>query len=122
MNELIANPQAFFSELGGLHDADITRATWSPAARCLTLDVDDLNANFFGLPEYSGKRPMRLIFNEAQKLALECDGLPGDTQRVYRLEVGRNERAGHFNLLVLISPSGRLGCEFETMELRDALP
>ena len=111
-DELVDSPEFFFAELGGLHDADIRVITWNPEKRSVEIDVDDLNANFDGLPEYPGKRPAILAFGDVQNLALNCDGQQGDIQRVYRFKVLRNEISGQFEASLIFSPSGQLNFHF----------
>lgn len=118
MNNRIENPTVFFAELGGLHDANIDRTTLNFLDRSIEIEIDDLNANFDGLPEYSGKRPSVLIFDEVKNLEISCDGLPGDTQRVYRLELQKNADSGQVAALILISPSGRMSFEFGTVAIK----
>ena len=111
MEKAISHPQKFFAELGGLHDADITQMSWNPTARLFKIDIDDLNANFDGLPGYQGKKPATLAFAEIENLSVNCDAALEDTQRIYKLEV--EERAsGRFAMSLRISPSGRVGFDF----------
>lgn len=113
MYDVLANPLSFFAALGGLHDADIARIEWEAVARSLSVEVDDLNANFYGLPEYQGKQPAKVIFSEVQDLSINCDGLEGDVQRIYRLQVEEKKDAPRqFGLEILIAPSGRIELNF----------
>ena len=118
MDNSIENPTDFFAELGGLHDADIGRITWNAEARSIEIEIDDLSANFDGLPGYSDKRPVVLKFNGLEELELRCDGLSADTQRIYRLEVRNNPDSRQASALILILPSGRLSFEFANIAVR----
>ena len=111
MEQTISHPKKFFAELGGLHDADITQMSWDPIARLFKIDIDDLNANFDGLPEYRGKKPATLAFAEIENLSANCDAAFGDIQRVYKLEV-EESASGKFVMSLRISPSGRIGFDF----------
>lgn len=116
MYNVLADPRSFFTALGGLHDADIARLTWEVAARSLSIEIDDLNASFYGLPEYKGRQPAKIIFSEVQDLAMNCDALDGDIQRIYRLQVEEMSGApGQFSLEVLIAPSGSIGLRFRSV-------
>jgi hypothetical protein len=45
----------FLLKLGGLHDATVVAIDWQLESRTLEFVLDDLYANFSGLPEYPGR-------------------------------------------------------------------
>ena len=53
---ILENPEVFFAELGGVHDARITNFSLDKFNKILTVGLDDLNSSFLGLTEYQGKR------------------------------------------------------------------
>jgi hypothetical protein len=68
----IDNLEAFLRELGGLHDAWISNVFVDAEQRALMLTIDDINANFEGLPEYK-QRPAILEFEAVTHVALDID-------------------------------------------------
>ena len=118
MNELIVDPVSVFRDLGALHDSKIDSVTWDAATRSITLDVDDLNASFDGLPEYPGKRQASIVFTEVENVSLNCDSLKGDIQCIYRLEVQKMDNSNGYKLMLRIAPSGQLDLDFETVKIK----
>ena len=119
MTQLISDPVIFFHELGDLHDARIESIAWETAARTITLCVNDLNANFLGLPEYGGQRKVAIIFNDVEDLLLNCDAMAGDTQRIYALEGSKKHNSMKSEWLMQISPRGRLGFVCGSAQITD---
>ncbi len=72
-SEIVSDPAAFFSDLGGLHDTEIERIDFDPNERSLALTLDDLHANFEGLPEDRGRRPCILRFTGVARFAVDFD-------------------------------------------------
>lgn len=119
MSNAIDDPADFLSSLGGLHDADVKRVIWDPVARLLHLDVDDLNANFAGLPEYPGLNPGTLVFTRVELFDLRCDVQRGDCIRIFSVQARRREGSG-YTLALQLSPSGQINLEFETVAVQVA--
>ena len=117
MNEPIVDPVSVFRDLGALHDSQIDRVTWDAATRSITLSVDDLNASFDGLPEYSGKQQASIVFTEVENLSLNCDSLKEDIQCIYRLETKKKDDLKGYELMLRIAPSGQLNFDFETVKI-----
>jgi len=46
--------KSFLEQMGALHDAVVRQLTWTPEAKILRLEIEDLCSNFEGLPEYPG--------------------------------------------------------------------
>lgn len=116
MQSLIPDPKSFFAQRGGLHDARIRQVVWDAPARSISVEVSDLNANSFGLPEHTGAEPGTLLFQGAEDLAFGCDAFPNDIQRVYDLEIEESS-GGKYRCTLLISPGGRLSFGFSSVEL-----
>jgi hypothetical protein len=51
----------FIENLGGLHDARVTRISFEPGELRLIVEIDDLHVNFAGLPEHPGARSATII-------------------------------------------------------------
>jgi len=60
-------------QLGGLHDAVVTRLTWSPGDRFFCIEVDDLCGNFEGLPEYPGAVPGRIELGDVRHVLFDIN-------------------------------------------------
>lgn len=73
--QVVDDPEAFLQELGGLHDAWISKVVVDGERRVLALTIDDVNASFEGLPEYPEykKRPAILAFEVVTQMALDID-------------------------------------------------
>ncbi|MDR6536736.1 hypothetical protein [Variovorax soli] len=116
MQSLIPDPKSFFAQRGGLHDARIRQIAWDAPARSISIQVDDLNANSFGLPEHTGAEPGTLVFHAAEDLAFSCDAFLHDVQRVYDLEIEETS-GGKYRCTLVIAPGGRLSFTFSSVEL-----
>jgi hypothetical protein len=119
MTQFISDPVIFFRELGGLHDADMGSITWEIVTRTITLCVDDLNANFKGLPEYGGRRKATIIFKGVEDLLLNCDSIEGDVQRIFSLEGVKKPNPAKYEWVVRISPSGRISFACGSVHITD---
>ena len=116
MKSVILDPRSFFAERGGLHDARIRQIAWNAPARSVSIQVGDLNASSYGLPEHTGAEPATLLFQDAEALAFGCDAFLNDLQRVYDLEIEESS-GGKYGCTLLISPGGRLSFKFSSVEL-----
>ena len=117
----LADPISFFEELGDLHDAKICRVEWILIDRVIVLEVDNLNANFVGLPEYQGRKQALIKFNEVESVQLDCDAVKVDVQRVYELEVGDDRTANRRKIALRITPSGQLSFFCASIEIGSLL-
>lgn len=113
----------YFAQMGGLHDVWINRINYYTAQRRLTIALDDINANFEGLPDYIGVEPCVLAFENVERVFLDVEtdeGICISDARVFkdnslfRLELdlrlgGRDSNGGSivviFNELLKISES-----------------
>jgi hypothetical protein len=116
MQSVISDPKSFFAQRGGLHDARIRQIAWYAPARSVSIEVGDLNANSFGLPEHTGAEPGTMVFQDAEDLAFGCDAFLNDIQRVYDLEIEESSD-GKYRCTLLISPGGRLSFKFLSVDL-----
>lgn len=107
----IDTPAKFFTDLGGLHDAKVLAIHWGNALASLSLDLDDINANFQGLPEYQGRSPATVRFNGVTGLRLSIDAPSDGPLRIYEIECTNS--GGILSLAVLLAPGGKLtfGCQ-----------
>lgn len=119
MKKQIEQPIFFFQELGGLHDAQIDCITWNPYQRLFSLCVDDLHANFEGLPEYTGRVHASIEFTDVSNVQLVCDAFEGDTQRIYRLELHQRESGGGYAMKMSMSPGGVACFNFRSLTMTE---
>jgi hypothetical protein len=101
----------FFGDLGGLHDAKVLKATWAPQSSELVISVDDLRANFSGLPGHEGPRPATLVFGEVSRISFSADSHMPSVVRIFDVECSADSNA----VALLLSPSGRIEVEFRTL-------
>jgi hypothetical protein len=117
MNDSPLNPVDFFNELGSLHDCIMEQLFWDSAAREITINVDDLNANFDGLPEYQGKKAASIQFKGVQNIQWNCDAAKGDLQRIYKLKMYKIDKSENYGLMLHISPSGQLSFDCQSVRI-----
>lgn len=111
--------QEFLDILGELHDVKLTAVAWSPDDGVLRLHLEDIFANYEGLPEYPGCVSGALIVRNPATLMLDfpetVEGL-----RIYaaHAELVGDNRKLEFN----ISPTGKLVVTGGVVELPDIPP
>ncbi|MFZ6642318.1 hypothetical protein ACO0LL_21525 [Undibacterium sp. TC4M20W] len=115
MHTDISNPAAFFLALGGLHDARF-HASVNPSDKTLTLEVDDININLLGLPEYPGKEPALFIFSNVASVDMDYDVDDASNYRIYDLEIKTEWDARRSTMNISISRGGRLSFLFSTVK------
>ncbi|BBB68328.1 hypothetical protein UNDYM_4075 [Undibacterium sp. YM2] len=115
MHTDIPDPAAFFLALGGLHDTRF-HASANPSDKTLTLEIDDINANFLGLPEYPGKEPALFIFSNVAGLDMNYDVDDASNCRIYDMEIKTEWDARRSTMNISISPGGRLSFLFSTVK------
>lgn len=69
----IADPVHYFAQLGGLHDVWINKISYDAEQRCLVIGLDDIDANFEGLPDYAGVEPCVLAFENVERVLLDVE-------------------------------------------------
>lgn len=108
------NPEIFFAELGGAHDARITNFSWDKFNKTLTIGLDDLNSNFLGLPEYQGKRPVAFVFAGVSTFDMDVQ-LINDQLNVYDIEV--NTANENYMFHIKCSPGGYFKYQCEDVQI-----
>lgn len=111
----IENPAKFFTDLGGLHDSKVVAIRWDIAMASLSLALDDINANFQGLPEYRGRSPATVRFNGVTGLSLNFDAPIDGPLRIYEIEC--NNMGNVLSLEVRLAPGGRLAFSSKSVDL-----
>lgn len=93
----------FLFKHGNLHDCRVTDVAWSLISNRLEVWIADLNANFHGLPEYSGLQPGRLILDGIR--SIRVDVAPA-SDRIY--EISFTVEGELQTVELLFAPSGKL--------------
>lgn len=113
----ISAPVSFFYELGNLHDARITEFQWNPGKREVMITIDDLYANFLGLPEYVRLQPARLIMSGVCRVQMDVasDRFP---LRIMDFEVAEPGAGAQRHITVTFDPSGNVRIECDSVACR----
>ncbi len=111
---ILENPEVFFVELGGVHDARITNFSWDKFNKILTVGLDDLNSSFLGLTEYQGKRPVDLVFSGTSTFDMDIQ-LIDDQLNVYDIEV--NTVIDNYMFHIKCSPGGYFKGQCEDVQI-----
>ena len=64
----MTNFEQFLKDLGGLHDARVTKLTLDAVERLFVIEVDDVYSNFEGLSGYKGLTPARIVLKEISQV------------------------------------------------------
>ena len=91
--------------LGGLHDSEVVSLVWTPAQAEVRMALEDINANFDGLPEYEGPVPAIFVFSGVTDVEWTVDS-PDSRLKIYDWDLV--PIAGGYRSEVRISPSGKL--------------
>jgi hypothetical protein len=96
--------------LGGLHDAVLSRFLWQSQDNRLELEIDDLHANFRGLPGYEGPTRATLVFTRVTHLDIHMNFCT-EGLMIYDW---KSDRVGPENCTseILFSPGGRITIVF----------
>jgi hypothetical protein len=113
----ITGPVSFFNELGNLHDARITEFLWSPDARVVTVTIDDLYANFVGLPEYVRLQPARVIMSNVSRVRMDVDS-DRFPLRIMDFEVEASGTDPELHISLTFDPSGSVQIECHSVACR----
>lgn len=105
---------AFLDGQGGLHDCAIESLRWDPAQDLLEIKFPDINANFFGLPEYAGRAPCVLKLSGIKDVICDVKNFDGRL-KVYDARVSTADPDSR--LEIRFSPSGRLSVSFADSRL-----
>ncbi|WP_018623914.1 hypothetical protein [Kangiella aquimarina] len=109
------NPKEFIEERGGMHDAVVESFTWESIQRVLTLDIDDLNSCFEGLPEYEGLCPITLVFSKVSSLDLNLQ-ISSNQVSIYDFSI--LSLKGIFQIEIKCSPGGIIKLSCEDIEIK----
>jgi hypothetical protein len=110
-------PVSFFRDLGNLHDAVVTQVTWNPVLREIAIVVDDLYANFVGLPEYPGLQ--RTSLNMAGVVRMQSDVTSDRFKpRILDLEIEQTHSAAQLRVSINFDASGSLTIECSSIACR----
>ncbi len=75
----LADPIAFFSNHGCLHDAEVISIVCRPTEKTVEITIDDIDAAFVGMPSYSMGRKIALVFSKATSLYSNLEFADGIT-------------------------------------------
>jgi hypothetical protein len=113
----ITSPISYFRELGNLHDTKLTEVSWKPAQHEIAIVVDDIYANFLGLPEYPGLQSAILIFSGVSKLQGDVEStkfLP----RIMDFEIEEDVAGKRLCVTVNLESSGSIRVECQAIACR----
>lgn len=109
----IMNPCDFQNYLffkGLLHDCHIASIRHDSISRQVDMNLQDVDASFAGLPEYSGVLPCRISFVGA---SLATSLMTEENMRIFEAEVSLpNEENLQPSLLITLWPEGRIKIAF----------
>jgi hypothetical protein len=106
MKLITENIYQLIRSLGGLHDATLLKLLWCAAEKRLEIEIDDLHANFSGLPEYKGPTDAIFIFSNVSRFNIEAD-LTGKGLMLYDWIFEKSDATNHM-CQISFSPSGRM--------------
>lgn len=115
----LPSPASYFRELGNLHDAIVTQVTWSPVQREIAIVVDDLYANFVGLPEYPGPQGATLIMAGVSRMQSDVTS-DRFRSRILDLEIEQTHSGVQIRVSVKFDSSGSLSIECCSIACRPA--
>ena len=103
MNQL----SEFLLKLGGLHDATLVAIDWQLESRTLEFVLDDLYANFGGLPEYPGRHKAVIKLEGVSRIDFNVEA----TERLRVFEIlPAEDRADE--VVAKFSPGGSIRVRF----------
>ncbi|MFT5180482.1 MAG: hypothetical protein ACI8S3_000356 [Alphaproteobacteria bacterium] len=117
MNGPVSEPEKFFRELGGLHDARIQQVLWSPEHREIAFTVDDLNSNSEGFPEYQGLFPQVVILEGVADITVSFAPIESHLN-VYDFKV-TTESASQLRVDISFWPGGSISVLCAELRLED---
>jgi hypothetical protein len=103
------HPDEYLAQRGGLHDTRIERFLLDAVRATLVFDVDDLDANFEGLPGYAGPCPARLVFSGVSNFRMDVR----DIARVlWILELAAEFTGDHLRATLVLNNGDRMAWDF----------
>jgi hypothetical protein len=109
------DPGSYVDAKGGFHDCIIESLAWTPTQRRLEISIEDINANFLGLPEYAGRVPCVVGISGVDDFAMDVFSSADDRLRVYEASV--SVVAQKKVLKIAFFPSGSLEVSFENLTI-----
>lgn len=94
----------------------IDSLAWEPMQRCVEIRFTDINANFLGLPEYTGLVPCVIDISGIDDFSLDISNAD-DKLKVYEASV--SAVAQKKVLKIALSPSGSLEASFANLTLSE---
>jgi hypothetical protein len=110
----VSELRTFLDRQGGLHDCVIESLRWEPAKDYLEMTFPDVNANFLGLPDYTGRLACVLKLSGIKDVLFDVTNFDGRL-KVYDARVSTADP--HSRLEIGFSPSGRLSVSFADLRL-----
>jgi hypothetical protein len=97
----------FLAKMGGMHDSTVACLTWLLSEKKIEFQFDDLYGNFYGLPEYPGRRAGVIVLRGVSSLSitLETDG----PLRVFEFLPEQDESDV---VSITFSPNGKIRARF----------
>jgi hypothetical protein len=114
MDTTILQVAEYLHQMGGFHDSRVDGIAWLPGKGRLEVSTTDLQANFSGLPEYTGPAPGRLVFVGVKDLKLDVDASSGPL-RIY--DAIAHTVSGVNEVELRFSPAGVLNVIFATLSV-----
>lgn len=112
----VSELMTFLEGQGGLHDCVLESLRWEPAQDFLEVSFPDINANFLGLPEHTGRVACVLKLSGIKDVLFDVTNFDGRL-KVYDACVSTADP--HSRLEIGFSPSGRLSVSFTDSRLVD---
>jgi hypothetical protein len=97
----------------------VTQVSWNPVQREITIVVDDLYANFVGLPEYPGLQRASLIMAGVSRMQSDVTS-DRFVPRILDFEIEQTHSAVHIRVSVHFDSSGSLSIECNSIACRPA--
>ena len=98
------------TDLGGLHDATVTKFILDVTERSFSFEVDDVYSNFEGLPDYRGPKPARVVLKKISSVEVNL-GLEVDKFNIYDFSVHQTND-GRWNASIKLWPEGKISVSF----------
>ena len=117
MNTKIEDPKHFFDDLGNLHDARITEIHWEQRQKRLAISIDDMNANFSGLPEYKGCQPQTIILGQLEDFDFSVVGSE-DNLNIDEFNVSSSKSSSMISVEIKIWPHGTIKAKCQWIMLQ----
>jgi hypothetical protein len=114
----ILDPESYFREMGGMHDARVETIDLFLGASEVAIHVDDVNAAFVGLPGYRGKQSALVILGNVVDVMFAMAPLT-ESVGIYCVDVTPENDGGEpgFIFTFNFSPGGTLKVKGRSLRL-----